>query len=422
MSLLRTCRVTVWVIVGLLTSGQSGAFDFGGYFKKFGSVYDLPSHSLSGLVEDPPALGRFISRMRLQSRLTLGDHGSFNVAYDFAPRIEDELLRQANLFLNDSPSSSYRAFDFDQPLYPNPDDSTASFSIHHNLDRVELTINAGRFDLFLGRQAVAWGSSRTINPTDVVAPFGYTELDTEDRAGVDGVRLRIPVGFMAEIDAGYLFGEDFRFEQSAFFVRVKQYLARTDATVLVVGFRENLLLGVDLARSVGGAGVWVEGGYVLDNVLANQRRPDYQNYLRATIGMDYSLAATLYGFVEYHYNGPGGQAENFQDNTTATAYTAGGVYLMGRHYLVPGAVWQITPLATFGGEVLANLNDPSILLAPSLEYNVAANVYLSAGAFIGVGKRVAIELGENLKLDQFRLRSEFGTYPDIYHTSFRVYF
>ena len=71
---------------------------------------------------------------------------------------------------------------------------------------------------------------------------------------------------------------------------------------------------------------------------------------------------------------------------------------------------------------LANLNDPSILLAPSLEYNVAANVYLSAGAFIGVGKRVAIELGENLKLDQFRLRSEFGTYPDIYHTSFRVYF
>ena len=418
----RTHRVTGMIIVLLLVGGQSGAFDFGGYYKNFGSVYDLPDHSLSDLTKDPPALGQVISRVRLQSRIGLGSYGSFNLAYDFAPRVEDELLSQADMFLNRPTGGDYRAFDFDRRLYPEPDDSAGSFSILHNLDRAELTFRAGRFDLFLGRQAIAFGSARTVNPTDVVAPFGYTDLDTEDRVGVDGARVRTPLGFMGEIDAGYLFGEDFKFEQSAFFVRVKQYVARTDATILVIGFRENILLGIDLARSIGGAGAWFESGYVLDDALAEERRLDHQNYFRATIGMDYSLTSTLYGFIEYHYNGPGGKAEDSPCNLSTTAYSDGGVYLMGQHYLIPGAAWQITPLLSGSGELLANLNDPSILIAPSVEYNVAENVYLSAGAFVGVGKKAHIELDESLGLGDLRLKSEFGTYPNIYHTSFRVYF
>jgi hypothetical protein len=408
------------IIALLLVGGHSEALELSGYYKNYGSVYDLPNHSLSNLVEDPPALVWVTSRLRLQSRVGLGGFGSFNLAYDFAPRVEDALLSRANLFQNRSTGNNYRAFDFDRRLYPKSGDSVGGFSILHNLDRVEFMFNAGRFDLFAGRQAIAWGSARTINPTDVVAPFGYTELDTEDRVGVDGIRLRTSFGFMGEIDAGYLFGDDFKFEQSAFFVRVKQYIARTDATVLIVGFRNNVLLGIDLARSLGGAGAWFESGYVLDDLLAEVRRTDYQNYFRATIGMDYSLTSTLYGFVEYHYNGPGGKAEDSPANMLTTAYTDGGVYLMGQHYLIPGAAWQITPLLTFSCDAVTNLNDPSILLAPSLEYNVDDNVYLSAGAFFGIGR--SMELDSSQGFYDVRLRSEFGTYPDIYHTSFRVYF
>lgn len=403
-------------------ASYAGAIELDGYYKNFGSVYDLPGHSLSHQIPDPASLGQVISRLRLAGRLRLGAAASFHLAYDFAPRVEDELLSTVGPLFGEPTGSDYRAFDFDRRLYPAPGDSVGSFSILHNLDRAELTINAGRFDLILGRQAVAWGSARTINPTDVVAPFDYTELDTEDRMGVDGVRVRTPLGFMGEIDAGYLFGKDFKFYQSAFFVRVKQYIARTDATILVIGFRENILVGIDLARSIGGAGAWFESGYVFDDALAEERRTDHQNYFSATIGMDYSLTSTLYGFVEYHYNGPGGKAKDFPGNSSTTAYTDGGVYLMGRHYLIPGAVWQITPLLSLGGEALTNLNDPSILIAPSLEYNFAENVYLSVGAFVGIGKKAHIELDESLGYEDLRLRSEFGTYPDIYYTSFRVYF
>ena len=64
-------------------------------------------------------------------------------------------------------------------------------------------------------------------------------------------------------------------------------------------------------------------------------------------------------------------------------------------------------------QFLTNLSDRSVYVTPSIEYNIAENVYLSGGAFIGFGK------GPQDLLD---IGSEFGTYPDIYHTSFRYYF
>ncbi|MBN2105171.1 bifunctional alpha,alpha-trehalose-phosphate synthase (UDP-forming)/trehalose-phosphatase [bacterium] len=54
--------------------------------------------------------------------------------------------------------------------------------------------------VYCGRQDIVWGSARTVNPMDVIAPFSFGSLDTEDRRGVDAIRLRIPVGCMGEID------------------------------------------------------------------------------------------------------------------------------------------------------------------------------------------------------------------------------
>jgi len=84
-----------------------------------------------------------------------------------------------------------------------------------NLDRLYATVAAPHFDLYVGRQAIAWGSARAVNPTDIIAPFLYTEIDTEDRVGVDAARLRIPAGALGEIDAAYVGGEDLEWGQSA---------------------------------------------------------------------------------------------------------------------------------------------------------------------------------------------------------------
>lgn len=419
---LRRYRIIGLVLMPLLLAANTVALDLNGYYKNFVAVYDLPRYSLIGFDFDTPPMGQVTSRLRLNGQIALGTAASFSVAWDIVPRIQDRMLWRDNLLFSGTEGSAYRAFDFDRRIYPEPDDSVASFGLFHNLDRAVLSISARNFDLYLGRQAIAWGSARAVNPTDVIAPYAYTELDTEDRVGVDGVRLRVPLGFMGEIDAGYLFGDDFEFEQSAFFLRGKTYLWRTDLSAMVVGFRENLMVGVDLARAVGGAGVWLEAGYVFDHALDDRCSNGSDDYLRMSLGLDYSLTGRVYGFVEYHFNESGGDAGEYFSRLTTTAYRDGGVYLMGRHYLIPGISWQITPLISGGGELLVNLGEPSALIAPNVEYNLAEDIYLSVGAFIGIGRRPGLELSEPFTFENLRLRSEFGSYPNIYHTSFRVYF
>ena len=61
------------------------------------------------------------------------------------------------------------------------------------------------------------------------------------------------------------------------------------------------------------------------------------------------------------------------------------------------------------------LSDLSIWVGPQVEYNIAEDIYLSAGGFLSIGKRL-----ENGETPEFR--SEFGSYPNIIFSSFRAYF
>ena len=75
---------------------------------------------------------------------------------------------------------------------------------------------------------------------------------------------------MGEIDAGFIAGEDFKIENSAFYLRGKQYIAETDVSAVVMGFRENLLVGIDLeAPEVVLAEMLANKGKKIDLLLAN---------------------------------------------------------------------------------------------------------------------------------------------------------
>ncbi len=409
-----------WPALGLLVSlmlpvagWASDTYSIDGYYKNFFVAYDIPARYSAFYGSDAP-LGSVSSRLRLNGTWWFNDRTHLRLSYDFAPRVQDHLLfvRPPTTAIIDP--SSYRIVDFDSRLYPTESDDVASFAVFHNLDRAFVTLEMERFDLYLGRQPIAFGSARVVNPTDVIAPYTYETLDTEDRIGVDAVRARIPTGFMGEIDAGYVFGDDFEFEKSAFFLRAKLYAMKTDVSLIALGFRENLLVGIDLARSIGGAGFWLEAAQVFSDALSGDSDPGSRDYFRGSLGFDYSYENNTYVFVEYHFNQAGkDDPAEYQDSYSEGAYTKGSVYLLGRHYLTPGITWEFTPLIYGSMQLLTNLSDQSIYVTPSLEYNVAENIYLSGGAFIGLGD------SPDWMTD---MDSEFGSYPDIFFTSFRLYF
>ena len=405
-------RIIFALMICLMAISRAGIakaeLQFGGYYKNFFTTFASP-------IPNEPMMGAVVNRLRFNLSYAPASRLSFALSYDFAPRIQDSSLFSESPIAVSIVPHTYRVVDLDSPIYPSGEDSIGSVGIYHNLDRAFLQFSADFADISIGRDAIAWGSARIVNPTDVVAPFTYDQLDTEDRIGVDAIRVRIPIGALGECDTGYIFGEGFNLEKSAYFLRSQLNTLETDVSIVLVGFQKHLLAGLDIARGIGGAGFWLETALVFVEPFG-QDADAASSYLRASTGLDYSFGENTYGFIEYHFNGAGAKSpENYLANLDQPAYTQGGVYLMGTHYIAPGLTHQATPLISFGGQMLFNLSDSSVWVGPQLEYNVAEDIYLSAGSLISVGER--FEDSETLEF-----RSEFGSYPNVAFTSFRVYF
>jgi len=429
--------LVLYLVVAVPNASLGASFDLRGFAKNFFIVQDSPAVSaeagttpLGGDINTPTTVADNV-RVRLDASARLSSRVEADVAYNLIPRVQNDAAASYNELAYRSNLSMYRIDDLRPSLAPREPGADDNLLLLQNLDRLLVTIHAPAFDVYVGRQAIAWGSSKAVSPTDILAPFLFTEIDTEDRIGVDAVRVRAPTGALGEIDAGYVAGKDARWKESAAFLRGKSYLYNTDVSLLAILFRENALVGVDATRAVGGAGVWCEAA-LAGSTEEGSILFEGSTYTRVTVGADYSLHNATYLFLEYHYNGAGtGETSDYRYNATTPAYTDGAVYLLGRHYLIPGVSYPATPLITLGGSLLTNLNDGSVLAAPTVEYNIMENVYLAAGAFVGFGKQPRLSSTTATAVTTSGLfageppldfASEFGAYPDVYFFSARYYF
>ncbi|MBI4843519.1 MAG: hypothetical protein HY809_04250 [Nitrospirae bacterium] len=371
----------------------------GGYIRSFLIINSLEGGNSTEL----------LSRLRLRLFIPKEELVSWEFAYELMPAVMENA---AALSANARSLRSYRVFDLDELVYPDSADAGSDLALYQNLDRASVTLALDHFDVFIGRQALAFGSARVINPTDIIAPFTYNTIAKEELTGVDAIRIKTPLTDMGELDMGVVSGHDFRIEESAAFIRSRSYIEKTDVSVMAMVFKENVLAGLDIARAVKGAGVWLEAAQVFANA-ADSYRPD-ENYFRLSAGADYSFTEKLYGYIEYHYNGTGrGKSEDYFAADKETASIERAVYLLSRHYIAPGFSYQITPLLLFSGNALINLNDGSALISPILEYSIAQDIYANLGAYIGSGD------GSDNPL---KPESEFGLYPDIYYAALNIYF
>ena len=235
-----------WTMILLSTIAfADDKLQISGYYKNFSTGLDSP-------LPDEPIIGAVNNRLRLNCGYIPTDAFSFDLSYDFASRIQDPSLFSELPIAAGADSLRYRVADFDTTIYPDEDDPEGSFGLFQNLDRVSVAYGADFGDITIGRQAIAWGSARVVNPTDVIAPYAYNQLDTEDRLGVDAIRVQIPIGVLGEFDTGYVFGENLAFEKSAFFLRSQLNAIEADFSIILLGFREHLMTGFDIARGIGG--------------------------------------------------------------------------------------------------------------------------------------------------------------------------
>lgn len=418
-----TAAISLLIALSRVVAGSPGeTVSFSGSVKSFFSLYTFSQRSAAWFGLGPQTLASLNNRLRFKLGASPAEFLDFEIAYELGPKVQaPDLFNLDPLGTSPSPGE-YRATDFRTWLYPAHSEPTGSFGLAQNLDRFSFTLKFPAADLTVGRQVVAWGGARIINPTDVILPFSFNELDKEERTGVDAVRLRIPLGTLSELDTGVVLGRGFSLKDGAAFLRGRFSLAGTDAALLLLGFKRHLLIGVDLARTVGGASLWLEGAYVKAGAFQLEPDPSDRDYFRLSCGADHGLGKNSYVFVEYHFNSAGGRAaSDYAGQTTTAAYRDGAVYLLGRHYLGAGLNTQLTPLLPVTGLVLWNVGDGSLTAFIQGEYNVAENIYLAAGFQIGGGRRPEVPV-DPLPLPGLGIRSEFGLYPDLFFAAFRIYF
>ncbi|MCD6587262.1 MAG: hypothetical protein J7K88_01785 [Candidatus Fermentibacteraceae bacterium] len=361
----------------------SVAFAFTGVFK--------PGMQL--ICTDSTSWNSYLS-LRLMDSRRIGPLRT-DLAWVVSPTTGNPALEGANANI-----SRFRIADPDERIFPEDWNGNEHFSVLQNIDRLSIRVRFSKLKLTMGRQAIFWGVSKSISPTDFIAPFPYGAINTDYRAGVDAVRAVYPVGMMSEIEAGGVFGDGAVIKKSGFWLRTRLYALNTDITVLAAEFRENKLLGASLNRAIGGSVGWVESAVT---------KPEGEDCCyRLSTGLERSFwNSILYGFVEYHFNQPGVLNHNdYLQNSTQPAYTTGGVYLMAEHYLATGLSVTATPLLTVNASGLFNMNDYSIQFSAGGDYSLSDNSSVSGGISGGLGSE----------------QSEFGSLPTNLHLNLFLYF
>jgi hypothetical protein len=280
--------------------------------------------------------------------------------------------------------------------------------VWHDIDRLSLTVYSDIADVTAGRQAITWGISNVYPVADLWAQFSPFELDTEEKPGVDAVRiLTYPAGNL-ELDA--VVADRGSSETLSAGIRASLSLPWAD---LYAGggrfWREAMgLLGI--SAPLGTFKIRGEGALPYDLDAEGFRLP------RLTLGLDWLGGETMLS-LEYNFNGIGStDPAEYTRVLEDRRFLQGETYFLGRHNVGGAASW--TPgndRISLTVSALANLQDPSAAFIPNLTYDIGQATRLSAGGLVSFGDTPLFD-------PTLELRSEFGTYGDFGFLILSIYF
>lgn len=320
-----------------------------------------------------------------------------------------------------------------------PDGTEQQLVVRWRTDRATARLSVPGLDLTLGRQPVTFGSGNAFTPMDVVNPFNAATIDTEYKPGVDAIRADGYLGTSGRITGvaawagapvhkpecdrveGAFTGDprdDPRpcapvgLTDLILVANGQATIGVTDVQLLVGAVRAEPVFGAGVVSSVGPVGVHGDATLTLPHEDAREDDP----FVRAVIGADWRPTTTTTLSSEAYYQGfgaadPSGYLAIFLSDRFARSE----VWQVGRAYASLAVIQEITPLIVANVAVIANLGDPSALIAPGVSWSVSGNASMSLGMFAGVGRAPDLT-----SLDP--IRSEFGTYPPAAFLQLRAYF
>ena len=276
--------------------------------------------------------------------------------------------------------------------------------VEHDLDRASASINTRAGDITMGRQAVTWGVSLLFPVADFWTQFSPFELDTSQKRGVDGVRFltypgdRIEVDLIA-VDRGSV-------DDLSAGARIGWSSDMADYHFMLARNYERIWMAMGSAVDLDWARLY---GEIATPFLPDESQLELP---RATLGLNV-LRSKYTVSVEYHFNGLGD--DELLAGIAKAEVARGEQYLLGRHYL--GVAGSYTPreFITFSLLALGALDHPSMLIAPSIDYEIAPDIHARLLSYVGVGDRPDLS---GIPV----VPSEFGAYGESYFFELSAFF
>lgn len=357
---------------------EKDSIEFSGYYKNLA----VSSRTLS-LFPPQQSYSVDLNRLRLEFKGELNETTRFNVQYDNEVFLGSYL--ETSQFAAQKNLSTGNYLDLRQTYI-----DTKSVFARHGLYRAYVDARLKQADLRIGRQRIAWGSGLFWSPVDIINPIDPTQIERDERPGVDAVLVDWDYSQLARLSLAY----------AAHASPVRPTMAgrwRTNRAGFDLGLttgqiRDEDMVGFDFA------GQWQSIG--LRGELTQASSPIDGSYQRAVLSADYTSPNTLSTIMELYYNG---QGQSSPASYQFARLLSGEIRNLARRYLGTMVAYDFTPLLKWQNYYIRNFDDGSEFLYTRLVYSATENTVWSAGAQVFAGN-AGSEYGsfENIALVQFQ--------------------
>lgn len=288
-------------------------------------------------------------------------------------------------------------------------------------DRLVLSGRLPHVDLSIGRQPITFGRSIIFTPLDLVGPFHPTVIDQEYKPGVDAIRADVYAGTSGQITLAAAYAGAWDPSGLVLGSYGAATLGTWDLGLFLGLVHEDAVAGLSASGSASTVGLRGEGTITLPSEAAAEDDP----FVRAVVGADFypgGTGTTTITAELYVQSLGAADPADYPARWRGERVARGELWTVGRYYGAVVVTREIIPIVAASGSLIANLADASALFAPALSWSVSDEAAVSAGAYVGLGRRPDdIEAGDLFGLDQ-TVRSELGLLPTTAYLSMRAYF